>query len=103
MELDEEQGISDAVAEGEEAARLFESPVFVKAFKRVEDTYTGLWKAPNTTPAEREMCWARIQVLGDVLLALNAVKNNGKMAARKQEANARRDEGATTRKYRSGK
>lgn len=103
MPDNEEEGLVDAIAEGEEADRLFRSPVFTKALRRVEDTYTALWKSPKASAEEREMYWARIQVLGDVLLALNAVKQNGKLASKNQEANARRDGGATNRNARSGK
>ena len=101
--MDEESQLYDEIAEGEEAERIFKSPVFVKSIKRVEETYTMLWKSPAATAEARESYWARIQALGDVLIALNAVKQAGKVASSKAEAVARRDGGATNRNARSGK
>lgn len=102
MLQDEEQDV-DAIAEGEEAERLLKSPIFAKAVKKTEDTYTALWKQSDATPAQREGYWHRLQVLGDVLLNLNSLRQNGKIAAQKQVQEERRDAAAKARTPRAGK
>lgn len=103
MLQDEEQDV-DAIAEGEEAERLLKSPIFAKAVKKTEDTYTALWKRSDASPAERESYWHRLQVLGDVLLNLNAIRQDGKILAAKKLQEERRDAAAAkSRNPRAGK
>lgn len=77
---DKQARLQKAVTMAKVAAEKLDDPIFVEVKERLEKAYTSGWRGAKTAP-EREEYWHRMQVLDDVVIALQAARSAGTLAA----------------------
>lgn len=68
------------IAEGEEASRLLNGPVFRAAFVEAEARFISAWRTCEDT-VERDMYWAKVAGLDEVRRQLRRIVSQGEHAS----------------------
>lgn len=79
-EANKQARLQKAVTMSKIAAEKLDDPIFVETKERLEKAYIAGWRGAKTAP-EREEYWYRMQVLEDVVIALQATRSAGTLAA----------------------
>ena len=76
-----EKRADEVIAEGHRARAILRDPVVIDAFEYVETQWTREWRDAKS-PEARERCWALIQALAGVKLALGVTEERGEIESR---------------------
>lgn len=79
-EANKQVRLQKAVTMSKVAAEKLDDPIFVEIKERLEKAYSMGWRAAKTVE-DREMYWHRMQVLDEVIIALQATRSAGTLAA----------------------
>lgn len=85
-----------AITDAEAITRFLNDPVIKGAIERLHTKYYQEFRAPNRTPADREMTFAKSKALDDFAVELMAVQGAG-VAAKARVADEERRQSQRTR------
>lgn len=81
MPMTDESKLDRAVAKALRAGELLDNELLAEAFKSMEDSYIGAWRATTIGDvAAREKLFLAVNVVGKVRDHLTALVTNGKLA-----------------------
>lgn len=85
--MSDENKLAKAAANGTRAAGLLGNDLLIGAFKGLEDAYTAAWRATLIEDvSSREKLFLAINIVGKVRDHLQAIVNNGQLAAAELKA-----------------
>jgi hypothetical protein len=80
---EDEDKLSKAASKAARAQSLLGNELLAEAFKGLEDAYTAAWRATLVDQTDaREKLFLAVNIVGKVRDHLQAIVNNGKLAAR---------------------
>jgi hypothetical protein len=81
--ISEPKTVDEQIRQGNSAAAVVNSPVFIEAFEILEDRYISNWISSSIDDKDhREVQFMSLRVLSEVRLELESMINSGKLAAR---------------------
>lgn len=82
--------MSDAAARAGAAKRLIDDPLLIEALANIRKAAIGAWEATSTEQAAaREFAWLTVKVVNRIEAELQAVIDNGAIAAARIQAPVR--------------
>jgi len=81
--------LQQAVVRGQRAKKISDDPAFCEIVKQLEQRYIAEWRASGT-PENREVAWAKLNALENLILEFGAVIGSGTLASRQLDNAARR-------------
>lgn len=68
-----------------QAKALLENPLFIEAFKAVDERFVSLWRTGRLTPQERERCHIALELLDTIKAVIEKHVTTGALASRQIE------------------